>query len=123
MSRQEPSLTRQFSARQLLALHSALRRLVGVDAAGIDGLAQGRDLRVGALDVIDADGRVLFDGMEQNFSAHELAAGELAILEGNGEVDIIVGEGVAFGQVLFGVDTADKGVKVFDFFFGGHALL
>lgn len=81
-----------------------------VEAAGVDGGFQRWNAGVGAVDGVDHDGFVLLQGAEEDFASHQLAAGDLSFLQRDGEVDIVVGEDVAFGQIALGVDAAQQSV-------------
>ena len=50
----------------------------------------------------------------EDLAAHQLAAGDLALLQGDGQVDVLVRQGVAGRQVARRVDAADEAVQVLD---------
>ena len=89
----------------------------GSEAAVEEVMAQGRVVPVGTVDMVDGQGFVGADGRRQALAIHDLATGELALAQGDGEVEVlaeaVLVEDIARLQVTPGVGATDKGFEIF----------
>ena len=93
----------------------------------IDEITDRDVLGVFALDVVDGERGVGLQVVVEHLPVHDFPAGKLALLQRDGEVEILVHAAVmklvALGQVALGVDAADELVEVLTLFAGDAAAL
>src|SRR6202158_4253086 len=67
----------------------------------VDQLRERWDVGIRTVNGVDHDGLIFRHGFQDKFATHQFAAGDLSLLERNGEIDVGILENVAHGKIAF----------------------
>jgi hypothetical protein len=81
---------------------------LGWEAAVIDQFRERWNVGIRTVDGVDQDGLIFGYSFPDDFAPHQFAAGNLSLLEWDGEIDVSILENVAYGKIAFGIDAAYK---------------
>jgi hypothetical protein len=73
----------------------------------VDQFRERWDVGIRTVNGVDHDGLIFRHGFQDNFATHQFAAGDLSLLERNGQIDVDILENVAYGKIALGIDSAD----------------
>jgi len=74
-----------------------MSRCLGLETAVVNQFGKRRDIRIRTINGIDHYRLILGHGFPDDFTTHQFAAGDLSLLEWNGEIDVGILENVAYG--------------------------